>query len=228
MKKYIIFNFIILIFLCTTITITILNKKVPKSETFKVEPIIINYSEYGKQIAHEIQLYNKEKYIEDELSNMRKELDIIDSIGTNMEWFIAYKEIINKYSEILDPPENVYDCFSEEEIYLIQRAVETECYDQNFNSKCMVASVIFNRFEHPELNFGDSITDVITAPNQFSYWRKDITESTKLAVEYAYEIVDLTNGCIGFHSNTKTNTFNGWVYSFTDEIGHHFYKERTE
>lgn len=162
--------------------------------------------------------------IENALKEMQSELDEIETIGDNMEWFIAYKEIVNKYEGILDPPKTVYDYFSEEEIYLIQRAVETETFDQDFMSKVNVASVIFNRIRNG--NFGKNVEEVITTKNQFAYGRKNITESTILAVEFSFMICDTTNGCIGFRSDKKPQIWNGWEYSHTDDIGHHFYREK--
>lgn len=228
MKKYVIHVSVVLIIGIILIILFITNGNTVKYEEFEIKPIIINYSESDSQIVQQIQLYNEDNCIEQELYSMQEEFRAIESIQVNLEWFLSYKNIVSKYSYVIDPPENVYNVFTEDEIYLIQRTVETECYDQNFESKCNVASVIFNRFEHPESEFGESIEEIITAPRQFSYWRKDISEETKLAVEYAYEIADTTDGCVGFHSNKKTNTFNGWEYSFTDSIGHHFYKERME
>lgn len=154
------------------------------------------------------------------------DLNAIESIDSSLDWYIAYRNVVNKYAYIIDPPETVYDYFTDDEIYLIQRTVETECFDGDFDSKCHVANVIFNRIEDPEKRFGKTVEEVITSEKQFAYGRKNISESTKIAVEYAFEIVDTTNGCIGFHSNKKTNTFNGWKYVFTDSIGHNFYKEK--
>ena len=228
MKKYVVPFSTILVIVVALISLFITNENFVKSEEFEIKPTIINYSESNSQNVQQIQLYNEDNYIEQELYNMKEEFNAIENIQGNLEWFLAYKDIVSKYSYVLDSPENVYDIFTEDEIYLIQRVVETECYDQDFESKCNVASVIFNRFEHPESGFGESIEEIITTPKQFSYWRKDISNETKLAVEYAYEIADTTDGCIGFHSNKKTNIFNGWEYSFTDAIGHHFYKEREE
>ena len=57
-----------------------------------------------------------------------------------------------------------------------------------------------------------------------AYGRKNITEDTIWAVMYAFEIEDTTEGALFFHSNNKTNTFNGANYIFTDSCGHHFYK----
>ena len=154
----------------------------------------------------------------------RKMYDI-STIENKEQWFIAYKKIIDEFRYVIDPPLTIYDYFTDEEIYLIQRAVETECYDQDFISKCNVANIIINRFEIGK-EFGDTIKEVITKENQFAYWRKDITESTILAVEYAYQIEDTTDGCIAFRSDEKPNEWYGWEYVFTDSSGHHFYREK--
>ena len=138
------------------------------------------------------------------------------------QWFLEYKDLIFKYYEYLDPPETVFDVFSEEEVQLIFRVVEIETYDQDFISKANVASVVFNRFYSGE--FGDTITEVITADKQFAYGRKCITEDTILAVMFSFEVEDTTDGALFFHSNEKTETFNGAKYMFTDLCGHNFYK----
>ena len=145
------------------------------------------------------------------------------------EWFQAYKDLTFEYAEWVDPPETVFDVFSEEEVKLICRAVETETYDQNFDSKVNVACVIFNRIESGK--FGDTVTEVITNPNQFAYGRKNMTESTILAVMYAYEMEDTTDGCIAFRSGKKPEVWylnktktKYWTRQFIDDTGHGFYK----
>lgn len=158
--------------------------------------------------------------------DMQNDMDRIEDITcSNMDWYIAYKNVIEKYSKIIPTPATVYDFYTEDEIYLIQRAVETECFEADFDSKCNVASVIFNRIEDPEQRFGKNVEEVITTKNQFVYGRKIISDSTKLAVEYAFEILDTTNGCVGFRNGYKPSKFQGWNYAFTDQIGHHFYRE---
>ena len=84
-----------------------------------------------------------------------------------------------------------------------------------------MASVIFNRVE--DGRFGEDIEEVITRPRQFVYGRKELTEDTILAVQYAYEIEDTTNGALYFHSGKKRETFNKAKYIFTDDAGHNFY-----
>ena len=114
---------------------------------------------------------------------MQQELSEIERIEDREEWFLAYKDIIYKYYKWFGTSETVFDVYTEDELILIFRTVETECYDADFMSKCNVASVIFNRIESGE--FGESVEEVITNPNQFAYGRECITESTILSVMYA-------------------------------------------
>lgn len=159
------------------------------------------------------------------LIHMNKEMDAISHLKETdkLEWYKLYRNIVCKYRNILDPPLTVFDFYTEDEINLICRTVETECYGQSFESKCMVASVIFNRIESEE--YSSNVEEVITSPYQFSYWRTAITEDTLYAVMYAFEIIDMTDGSLAFHSNEKTERFAGRDYVFTDEMSeHHFYK----
>lgn len=167
------------------------------------------------------------EYYENMVLRMQSELAIVNQIQDRKEWFLEYKNLMQKYVGIIDIPTTIYDCFSMEEIYLIQRTIETECYDQSFESKLNVASVIFNRLEGESV-YGDTVEEIITKENQFAYWRTDITEDTILAAEYAYQIEDTTNGCIGFRSDIKPMEWYDWQYSFTDVAGHHFYKKAEE
>lgn len=124
--------------------------------------------------------------------------------------------------ETTEPTPSIYSVFTPEEIYLIQRCVETETYQQDLASKINVACVIFNRYENGR--FAKTITGIITGYKQFAYHRTEISESTIEAVEKAWEYGDTTNGALYFHSNPKTDTFNGASYLFTDRCGHHFYR----
>lgn len=99
--------------------------------------------------------------------------------------------------------------------------IETECYDADFDSKCNVANVIFNRLDSKQ--FGDSITEIITSPNQFAYHKKEISESTLLALEYAYVIKDTSEAL--YFENQRSNVHAKYAdYLFTDDIGHKFFK----
>jgi len=219
------YNFATLFTCLSLITVSI--PVIPQPKIAQIdESHIMTLSEIEEELVLVGSEETESNEFEQAVIDMQNDMDRIEDItSSNIDWYIAYKNVINKYSYIIDPPETVYDYFTDDEIYLIQRVVETECFDGDFDSKCHVANVILNRIEDPDQRFGSTVEKVVTSENQFAYGRKIISDSTKLAVEYAFEIVDTTNGCIGFHSNKKTKTFNKWNYAFTDQIGHHFYRE---
>ncbi len=175
-------------------------------------------SESGKELNVEV---NNEEYILNQrLNQMSIDIKSIGSISNNKEYFIEYKKIIEKYSDI-STPVSIYNVFSEEEIYLMQRTIETECYQGDFNSKVNVASVIINRIESGK--YGDTVEDIIKSPNQFTYHREEISSDTILALEYAYMIGDTTNGCVAFRSDELPHVWGEWTLQFVDDIGHGFY-----
>lgn len=147
----------------------------------------------------------------------------LESITDKKEWFVEYKKLINEYSEWVDPPESVYDVFNADEIYLMQRCIETETFEASFDAKVNVASVILNRLKDDNFKSNGSVHKIIV-PGQFAYGRKNISEDTILALEYAYMIGDTTQGAVYFHSLSYRSKFSGADYIFTDDAGHHFYK----
>lgn len=152
---------------------------------------------------------------------MQEKMLAIESIQDTKEWYLAYKDIICEYADYFGFPITIFDVFSEYDVDLICRVVETETYQCDFNSKVNVANVVINRIESGK--FGDTVEEVVTKKNQFAYGRKNITEDTILAVMYAYEQIDTTGGALFFHSNEKTDTFCGNEFIFQDEAGHNFY-----
>ena len=152
---------------------------------------------------------------------MFEEWDALSEIKSKKEWFLAYKEFIEKYPEY-DRPQSLYEKYTDEEIYIMQRVIETEVYGKDFDAKANVASVILNRIEGDN-NFSDDPMVVCTSPGQFVYSRKQISEDTKLALEYAEEIEDTTNGALYFNSMTPMDSWNGRERKFTDHVGHSFY-----
>lgn len=189
-------------------------------ECVSAQPIKI---ETIKNQNYEVMDASSKSEIEIVLEEMNQKIMEIESIEDREEWFLAYKDIVIKYEKWFGVPETVFDVYTEEEIIFICRAIETECYDQDFMSKCNVASVILNRI-YQGGEFGSSAIEVITKENQFAYSREDITENTILSLMYAYEIEDTTDGCVAFRSDKCPETWYGWKYTFTDDAGHHFYK----
>lgn len=165
--------------------------------------------------------------IDNAIEEMNYEMTEIETITDKKEWFIAYKSIIEEYSYIIDPPETIYDYFTEEELDLLFRVVQAEVGDEySFESKVNVANVIFNRFYHER--FPDTLSDILVR-DQFSpiadgrYKEVEVTEDTILACEYAFMLEDTTDGCLFFDSN---NTLS-YQFVFNDGA-HNFYKYREE
>ena len=165
--------------------------------------------------------------IDNAIEEMNYEMTEIETITDKKEWFIAYKNIIDEYSYILDPPETIYDYFTEEELDLLFHVVQAEIGDEySFEQKCNVASVIFNRLEHER--FPNTLSEILVY-DQFSpiadgrYKKVEVSENTILACEYTFMIEDTTNGCLFFDSN---NTLN-YQLVFNDSA-HNFYKYREE
>ena len=181
----------------------------------------VGSSEVSKDIQEAKEEIEEEVELEKKQQEVLEKQEQLKTIQDKKEWFLAYKELIEEYSEWFDPPETIYDYYTEDEIYLMQKCIETETFEADFDSKVNVANVIFNRMESEE--FSDNVYDVIV-PGQFAFGRNNISEDTVLALEYAFMIGDTTNGALYFHSLSYTPTFNGASYIFTDELGHHFYK----
>ena len=169
------------------------------------------------------ELYEAET--EAKLLEVQIEMNSVDQIEDPMEHFIAYMEICEKYKDWVGMPITIYDMYSEDEIYLLQRMVETETHGADFMGKVHVAEVVLNRIDNGR--WPDTMEGVITQNNQFAYGRTTITESTKRAVEYAFMMEDDTQGALSFHSMTKTDTFGSYVFIFSDGI-HNFYGEKKD
>ena len=101
--------------------------------------------------------------------------------------------------------------------------------DKCFEEKVNVTNVILNRIKHDD--FPKCIIDVLTQYPQFSsytsgaYKKVEVTETTILACEYAFQFNDTTDGALYFDStNRKSWAEKNRVYIFTDSVGHSFYK----
>ena len=215
MKRFI--SMLILLFMVVSLAIPISNIN-SQHKNDVIEPVLLSDITY--EIVFEEVIEEPDQY-EIAIQEMQEKMTEIESIEDNKEWFLAYKDIVFEYTEWIDPPETIFDYFTEYEVKLICRVVETETYQCDFDSKVNVANVVLNRIESGE--FGDTVEEIITTENQFAYGRKILTEDTILAVEYAFMIEDTTNGALFFHSNDKTDTFCGRDFIFQDSVGHNFY-----
>ena len=226
---YFLILFILYLFFCFMVLMTLSSKQTKidelKQKTIDLEKKLQNYENNNEELRSENeQLYNMlNQSMEANRLNVITILEYIEPLKDldKLEYFKNYKQVIFNNSNLIDPPETIYDIYSTEEIYVMLKCIETETYQCPFDAKVNVACVILNRINHNK--FPSNPIDVVTSPNQFAYYRKEISDSTVLALEYAFMIEDTTNGSIGFRSDKLVDGWNGWEYVFTDGK-HYFYK----
>lgn len=187
-----------------------------EQEIIKQSNVIEKAKQTEEELIREAEVYQKEKDF------YQKASKLLQTSKNKKEWFVSYKELLSEYSQWIESPTTIEDEYKPDDIYLLQRVVETETYNCNFESKVNVACVIFNRIKSKK--FPDDLKKNIINTNQFVYGRTNISEDTKIAVEYAYMMGDTTNGALYFHSGKKTEYFNGAKFIFEDSAGHYFYK----
>ena len=75
----------------------------------------------------------KNAQVETIMLEMQLEMNEVEKITDLQEYYLAYMEVVNKYSDFIEPVETIYDVYSEEEIYLLQRMVETEKHKPSYH-----------------------------------------------------------------------------------------------
>lgn len=164
-------------------------------------------------------------YVNDKINNHIKKIDEFENKKT---WFIQYKQMLDKYSDVCKTPKTLYDTYSEKEVEIFHRIVEAEVTDGDFMSKVNVANVILNRVNSNK--FPNTIEGVVFQKKQFSpisdgrYYTVTPTEDTLLAIEYAFLFDDTTGGALFFESGNRFVHMAYAEYLFKDSAGHHFYK----
>lgn len=171
--------------------------------------------------SQEIKDMNNEINLAIEEANQK--ISKLSTIDDKMEWFISYKNVLNEYAYILDPPENIYDYFTSEELDMLFCVVQAETGDEcSFEQKANVASIIFNRINHKSFEnemFAVLTKDQFQPVNDGRYKEVEVSEVTILACEYSFMFGDTTNGCLFFDSNKRLK------YEFVYSDGaHNFYK----
>lgn len=175
--------------------------------------MIITYDNLDNDYCH---LQNEYNNLSQKNEQLQKDcLSYIEPFKqTNPQDYLEQYKIITN--------ESMYNYYSENEIFYMCKCIETETYQCDLESKINVANVIINRIK--DNRFPNDAISVITDNNQFAYERSNISESTKIALEYAILFEDTTGGSIGFRSDCSPSSWNGWSYVFTDDAGHSFYK----
>ena len=236
MKKRILAALILLAMVFSFLTLFFVKEKKPNyftQETLTecIEPETESELENTEVSETEIIKVTKEpetkNYIEIAKENMRQAIENISSINDKEEWFVSYKDILKTYSDYIEI-QTIYDAFSMSEIETLYRIVEAEVTGGDFISKVNVANVVLNRVKNEQ--FPNTISKVVFQEYQFSpvidgrFYSVEISESTILAIEYAYMFEDTTNGALYFESGNNFVHMAYADYLFTDNVGHHFYK----
>lgn len=163
----------------------------------------------------------------DDIANISYNYNIKEE---RMNWFKEYKEVIKKYPLELHST-TIYEAYSEEDLDLLFKIIQSEVGDYGFIETSNVASVIFNRSKL----WGMTLYEVLTSKGQFSVYAngtyKNVIpdEETILACEFVYIFGDTTFGCVGFRSHRscpekwKLWGDNYWEKQFSDDA-HCFYK----
>ena len=211
----------------STMVSTVTNDTTVSGVTADITPNISEIVTSPAYIEESVELERQNK-----IAEAQSKIAALDT-SDKMQWFIQYKAIQDEYAEWIDKDETIYDIFTDDELNLLFEIVEAEVTgEDHFQSKVNVASVIFNRLECDTNNdFPDTLTGILTQDKQFSsykdgrYKEVTITDTTKLACEYAYSINNTVNGSMYFDScNGKSWANSKREFVFQDSVKHNFYK----
>lgn len=227
-KQTIVRIIISIFFLLTIALICYYTKAVQQGQEIqrlKIQHLQLTHS---KSLPKSVETITQENIYNQTISELQVKMDELDSnVFDRKKWFVGYKQIIDEYKDIIDPPETIYDYYNEDELDMLFRVVQAEIGDEySFEQKCNVASVIFNRIAHDR--FENEMLKVLTA-DQFStisngrYKEVEVSEETILACEYVFMIGDTTGGCLFFDSNEALR----YEFVFFDGA-HNFYKIKGE
>lgn len=160
--------------------------------------------------------------IEQEVQN---KIDNLDKSNLK-QWFIDYKQIQQEFSNSLDPDETIHDIVSNNEFEFACSIIEAESGICDWNGKLNVACVLVNRYNSP--NFPNTFAKIIKEKSQFTtysngaYKKVRVSDDSRLALEFAYQIGDVTNGATYFHSGKSKWHKNNLNFIFEDSW-HKFY-----
>ena len=207
-KILLVVDIIALVFFITYIYNT--EKQISKEE-FNYNMQVYRHSKEAVELNKMLKYEQDEADFNNEMFLQAEELIAeLDGIEDNMERYKRIKELYDVYSDFIDPPENIYDYYTDEEVDLLCKVVQAECGPRyGFDSQARVAMVILNRIESDL--FPNTMEGVLNA-NQFvtvsngAYKKQKIDEQTRLACEYAFEYgMEEVKDCLFFDSNGVLN-----------------------
>lgn len=172
-------------------------------------------AQYEESIDKYNDLIEQYKELSDKYNELAKQYEDMTKLNSTNP-YADKQEYLNAYKAIA--PTSIYDEYSANDIFLMQRVIETEVYDLDFEKKINIASVVLNRIDNGE--FGDTVKEVVTSPNQFAWFRTEITQDTKDALEWVYYF-GRTTDALYFRSDGKP--FKGLTQVY-DDGAHTFWR----
>ena len=170
---------------------------------------------------------SEEEIRERRIGEAKQKMNEINNIKDKQEWFASYKKIINEYSDVIDPPETIYDMFPSDHLDLLFRVVHAEIGDEwTFEHKVNVASVIYNRIESE--HFGNSLITVLI-PGQFSTisngaYKNKPSQKTIDACEYAFMFENANVGDALFFDSNGVQGKSSKLECVYRDGAHYFYQ----
>lgn len=161
--------------------------------------------------------------IEQEVKN---KIDNLDKSNLK-QWFVDYKQIQYEFSDRLDTDETIHDIISDKEFEFACSIIEAEAGVCDWNGKLNVACVLVNRYN--DSSFPNTFTKIIKEKHQFStysngaYKKVKVSDDSRLALEFAYQIGDVTGNATYFHSGKSKWHKNNLKFISNDGF-HSFYK----
>ncbi len=191
-------------------------KKAAEELSEQVKDLKINISDVKKSMDQIVpQIAEIKKKDEEKENNLEVSSEEVQRSYTEETTTEYTEEVTEEYVEEYVEPE-----YFEDIPWVVYEVVECEVHGGDKESKMHVAHVIRNRV-WSDL-FPNNYYDVCTAPYQFCI-RSDVEQSTIDAVNEAMSIGDTTGGALFFHSMEYMDSWGGYEYIFTDNVGHHFY-----
>ena len=210
-------------------------QKVEEQNVIRQFPVIMCDSYHTTIVKQQVTMYLQEKARQELIESAQKEMNDITylKVTDKQKYLHEYKAIVEKYIEVIDPPEYLSTVFTEEEIEAFAKLVEAEATGGSFSEKANVSSVIINRLESED--YPDTLLEVIYQKSgkvaQFSPTidgrlnKAEPNQDTYDALEYTWLFGSTAYDCIGFDNCQNSWNGNNLELVFTDDIGHSFYRK---
>lgn len=169
-----------------------------------------------------------------QIKNHQNEIDRLQKLVVSYEnqVSVANEEVRELSTSAKEDPNNYYNGYTYEEVWILEHLVESEATGGSEWHKLIIANVVLNRVSNQD--FPNTVIDVAFQHRQFSVvydtrmFKVDITNETKNAVRRAIDGEDNSQGALYFMNPVASDAQNVPWFSTKDYLfaleGHNFYK----